>query len=54
MQNAQLTNPGLEAYQIGNMKENIKVKVMNAGVIFENQAVIFGLDRDSILGKTLF
>ena len=33
------------------MKENIKVKVMNAGVTLENQAVIFGFRYSFSFGK---
>jgi hypothetical protein len=51
MQNAQFTNSDFEGYQIGKMKENIKVKVMNAGVSFENQAVVFGFRSGFYFGK---
>ena len=51
MQNAQFTNSGFEDYQIGKMKENIKVKVMNAGVTLENQAVVYGFKHNFSFGK---
>jgi hypothetical protein len=51
MENAHFTNSGFEDYQICKMKENIKVKVMNAGVTFENQAVIVGFKMGLDFGK---
>ncbi len=53
MIHSQFTNPGYEGYKIGKMIENVKVNVMNAGVVFENQAVVIGF-RSLFFGMNFY